>query len=160
MKITRALTLTLVAVFAVSAAACAGDKKKNKKQTNQATGGSETQKGPTPMTDAEKKIQAQAMDLMDKVAAAAVTHKDDCDALADAWLELWNENQSLIKQAIKIDSDPQKVAEWEAAHGERKKAIDEKLKPAFENCGRHKRIVELLAKMKPKAKPAADKKAE
>jgi len=159
MKITRALTIVFAATLAISASACAGKKKskKKKQQTSQTATGTETKKGPAPLTEAEKKVQAQALDVMDKVAAAAVAHKDDCEALADAWIKLWDENRELIQQAINIDSDPQKVAEWEASNRDRKDAINEKLRPAMQTCQRNKRIKDLLAKMKPKANGATAK---
>ncbi len=154
MKPTRLLSLVLVALVSISVAACAGKKKQKKKSNTPAAGGTETKKGPEPMTEAEKKVQANAMALMEKVGAAAVEHKDDCDALAAAWQKLWDDNKDLVNAATKIDRDSQKVAEWDKAYKDQKKAINEKLKPAFDKCSKHKAVVALLAKMKP---PAAKK---
>jgi len=154
MKPTKLLTIVAIALFSLTSISCAGKRQKKKKAPATA-GGSETTKGPAPMTDDEKKVQVEAMALMEKVAAAGVQHKDDCEALAGAWEKLWDDNKELVARATKIDTDPQKVAEWEAAHKDQKKAINAKLKPAFDKCSKNKRIVALLDRMRPKpgAKP-------
>lgn len=151
MRATRLFILLVVAMFGVSASGCAG-KRQKKQQDEPAAQGTETTKGPTPLTEAEKKIQADAMALMEKVAEAADKHKDDCDALVAAWTKLWDENTELVAKAVKIDSDPKKVAEWESLHKERKQAIETKLEPVLAKCAKHDGMKKLLAKMRPEVK--------